>query len=84
MNRTLIKPAPTLSSKAPAKGAPNTKNMIESSTLPTPMKVIIQIKLFVINTNSDEARKAIKSMAIRKVGLVKIISNIYCQAIRPF
>jgi hypothetical protein len=81
MNKTLIKPAPTLNSKAPAKGASNTKKIIESTTLPTPMKVIIQIRLFVINTNSDENRKAIKRMAIRKVGLIKESPT---SSVRPF
>jgi len=64
MNNTLIKPAPTLNSKAPAKGAPKMKKKIDRKRLPTPIKVIIQTKFFAIKTHRDDNKKPINNMAI--------------------
>lgn len=50
MNKTLIKPAPTLSSKAPAKGASKIKKIIDKKTLPRPMAVMITINRLAIST----------------------------------
>jgi hypothetical protein len=53
MNKTLIKPAPTLSSNAPAKGAPKIKKRIDKMTLPSPIDEIIMTKSFVNNTINE-------------------------------
>jgi hypothetical protein len=63
-NKMLIKPAPTLSSKAPAKGAPSRKNRIDKTILPIPIATIITISFLESNTQSEVARKPIVSIEI--------------------
>jgi hypothetical protein len=71
INKTLINPAPTLSSKAPANGAPNPKKIIDKTTLPKPIDVIMTIKLLANRTirdvDTNPKSKAIKIHSIRVI-----------------
>ena len=59
INKTLISPAPTLSSNAPANGASKIKNIIDKITLPMPIAEIITIKFFEKRTKNDVNTKQI-------------------------
>jgi hypothetical protein len=72
IKRTEIKPAPTLSSNAPAKGAPKIKKRIDNNTLPKPIDVIIQINFFAVITKSEVIKNPMRSRTIYNSGLFKI------------
>jgi hypothetical protein len=71
MNSTLIKPAPTLSSKAPANGAPKMKKITAKKTLPSPMALMITINRRAINTKMDVSRKHTVNRKIAQAVAVK-------------
>ena len=72
MNNTLIRPAPTLSSKAPAKEAPKMKKTTDRTTLPAPIAVIIQISRLANSAQNDVSTKLTTRIPIRNAGLSKV------------
>jgi len=64
IKRIEINPAPTLSSNAPAKGAPKMKKMIDNNTLPRPMDVMIQINFLANNTKIEVIKNPVRSRLI--------------------
>jgi len=66
MNKTLINPAPTLSSNAPAKGASNIKKSTDSSMLPNPIAEMITTKFLATKTRMEVSTKPIVRIRINQ------------------
>jgi hypothetical protein len=64
INKIEINPAPTLSSNAPAKGAPKMKKMTDNNTLPRPIEVIIQINFLANKTKIEVIKNPARSSMI--------------------